>query len=210
MKGNTSSRYAAKIWHLGTVGFSDILQHLREFFAVCDTLGLRAEAEGGRFSIYHEWIRHLSEKVGRLRAGEPKGPIYAELATDLLRYLVALAESQEVGAMVPFLRTGSHPVLASRLKTVLAGPELPSEEDQASNQARNIQFELWLATTLWQGGASVVLAEPDLHCRIGDVTVLIACKRIISVGKLTQRINEATAQLKRGLASLPRGASGGF
>jgi hypothetical protein len=64
---------------------------------------------------------------------------------------VALAESQEIGAMLPFLRMCPPQALVSRLKTVLAGPELPSEEDQASNQARNIQFELWFANTLWRG-----------------------------------------------------------
>jgi hypothetical protein len=84
---------------------------------------------------------------------------------------------------------------------LLSGAEMPSDEDQASNQARNIQFELWLATTLSRAGASVVLAEPDLRCTIGDITILVACKRLFSVRKLTKRINEATQQLHQELGA---------
>ncbi len=136
-------------------------------------------------------------------------PIYRKLGSDLPRYLVALAESQEVGGLLPFLRTCSREVLVPRMKALLAGPELPSEENQASNQARNIQFELWLAATLWRVGVPVTLAEPDLQCKFGEATVLFACKRLLSARKLTKRINEAMHQLRGGLASLPEGASWG-
>jgi hypothetical protein len=93
---------------------------------------------------------------------------------------------------------------------LLAGPELPSEEDQASNQARNIQFELWLAGTLWRVGVQIELAEPDIRCKIGETTVLFACKRLFSIKKLTRRINEATEQLQRNLERLQEKPSWGF
>src|SRR5207249_1145865 len=102
--------------------------------------------------------------IGRLRAGEPAAPIYKRLAADLPKHLVALFESLEVGGMMPFMNACPAEVLKPRLKLLLSGPEMPSDEDQASNQARNIQFELWLANTLSRAGASVVLAEPDLRC----------------------------------------------
>lgn len=192
-----------------TAAFSDILLHLGEFFELCQDLSLYAEAETGRFGVYRSRIDQLNGEINRLRAGEPEMPVYRKLAADLPRYLVALAESQEIGGLLPFLRACPPQDLAPKIRALLAGPELPSDEDQASNQARNIQFELWLAATLWRVGLQVKLAEPDLWCKNGEATVLFACKRILSPKKLTKRVNEATDQLRRGLAPLPEGKSWG-
>lgn len=193
-----------------TAAFSDILLHLGEFFELCQDLGLHAEAEAGRFGAYRARIGQLNREIDRLRAGEAKMPIYKKLAADLPHYLVALAESQEIVELLPFLRARPPQELMPRMRLLLAGPELPSEEDQASNQARNIQFELWLAGTLWRVGVQIELAEPDLRCKIGETTVLFACKRLISVKRLTRRINEATEQLRRSLEPLPEKTSWGF
>jgi hypothetical protein len=72
----------------------------------------------------------------------------------------------------------------------------------SSNQARNIQFELLLAATLWRARLKVELAEPDLRCMIGELTILFACKRLFSLTKLNKRINAATDQLRRNLKLL--------
>lgn len=193
-----------------TAAFSDILLHLGEFFELCQDLGLQAEAEVGRFGIYRSRIGQLNGEIDQLRAGEAEMPVYRKLAADLSRYLVALAESQEIVELLPFLRVCPSRELVPRMRLLLAGPELPSEEDHASNQARNIQFELWLAGTLWRVGVEVELAEPDIRCKIGETTVLFACKRLFSVKRLTRRINEATEQLQRNLEPLPEKTSWGF
>jgi len=193
-----------------TAAFSDILLYLGEFFELCQDLGLHAEAEGGRFGVYRSRIGQLNGEINRLRAGEAEMPVYRKLAADLPRYLVALAESQEIVELLPFLRTRPPQELMPRMRSLLAGPELPSEEDLASNQARNIQFELWLAGTLWRVGVQVELAEPDIRCKIGETTALFACKRLLSVKRLTRRINEATEQLQRNLEPLPEKTSWGF
>jgi len=200
----------ARIEGVGIAGFSDILLHLGEFFEICRSLGLQAEAEAGRFGVYRVRIDHLNAEISRLRSGEARIAIYRKLAADLSRYLVALAESQEIGGLLPFLRTCPPEVLVPRLRAILAGPELPSEEDHASNQARNIQFEIWLAATLWRVGVLVTLGEPDLQCKIGGATILFACKRLLTVRNLTKRMNEDTDQLRRSLARLSGDASWGF
>lgn len=189
--------------------FKDHLFCLEEFFAVCDDLGFRAEAETGRFGVYRSRIAQLNSLMDDLRAGEDKMTIQAMLATDLRRYLVALAESQEIAGILPFLRSGPGGQLAPRVRALLRGPELPSDEDKASNQARNVQFELWLAAKLWRTGVPVELEEPDLRCKIGGVTILFACKRLFSVRKLNKRINEATQQLRESLARCPETTSWG-
>jgi hypothetical protein len=190
--------------------FSDILISLEEFFDVCQELGLRTEAEAGRFGAYRSRIAQLNDEIRRPRAGDHEMDIYKKLAKTLPHYLVALSDSREIGSFVPFLRACPPSDLAPKVRALLTGPELMSEENQASNQARNIQFELWLATTLWRVGVEVELAEPDLRCKIGDATVLFACKRLLSVKKLNRRINEATEQLRRNLKALPEDGAWGF
>src|SRR6266545_1452692 len=190
--------------------YGDILSSLDEFFEFCRRFGLLAEAEGGRFGVYRSRIIHLSAEIDRLRTGEDKLPIYTKLKADLPRYLVALGESGEIREMLPFLGVCQQEELVHKLSAILSGPELPSEEDLASNQARNTQFELWLGAALWRGGAQVELAEPDLRCKIGEITVLLACKRLLSPRNLTKRINEATIQIQRNLKLLTEKPSSGF
>lgn len=183
--------------------YADILRQHEKFVAICEAAGVKAEAEGGRFGGYVERIRDLNSQLQRVRQAESEGLLFAQLAPDLPRYLVALTETREVGTMVPFLLTCPAEVLTPRLKAMLAGPEFPSEEDQASNQARNIQFELSLATLLSATGISVTLGEPDLRCTVGGLSIFVACKRLFSVQNLNKRINEATVQLRRELTQLP-------
>ncbi len=192
-----------------TAAYSEILRDLEAFLSLCQALELGEEVRASRFNLYRGRIRDLSAEIGRLRAGVSKVPIYKKLQADLPRYLVAVFESQEVAGMLPFLTKSPPDVLRPRLRRMLSGPEMPSEEDPGLNQARNIQFELWMAATLSRAGGAVVLAEPDLQCNIGDVTILIACKRLFSVSKLTRRINEATAQLRRSLSGRPEGTFAG-
>jgi hypothetical protein len=121
---------------VGTAGYSEILRQLGTFFELCDSACLRPEAEGGRFGIYENRIRRLVGHIEAIDRGEPEAPLFAEMARDLPVYLVALAECQEVGEMTPFLKTCPQDLLASRLKAVVRGPVLPSDENQSSNQAR--------------------------------------------------------------------------
>lgn len=173
------------------------------FFELCDSVYLRPEAEGGRFGIYENRIRRLVNHIEAIGCGEPEGPLFAQIAPDLPVYLTALTESLEVGEITPFLSSCPRDLLVPRLKAVLRGPVLPSDENQSSNQARNIQFELYLAALLSRSGVSVSFGEPDLHCEIGNLTCFVACKRILSTSKLNKRINEATEQLGRAVAPLP-------
>lgn len=185
---------------MGSARFDDILRGLSEFFEICRDLGLERQALDGRFGIYRATILHVQSEFGQLRPGADPTPVYRRLSIILPNALTALTESQEICGIVPFLRTCPQAVVAPRLSAVLKGPELRDREDEGSNQARNIQFELWLATLLWGAGVEVSLEEPDLALRLGDDVILVACKRLFSVHRLTRRINEATDQLRRHLA----------
>lgn len=122
-----------------TAGFSDIVNRLDEFVSLCGRLGSVRKSEpvvsrptGLRssyclrkpcaFGAVHQAIRSI-----------PK------LAADLPWYLVALPKSPEIGTILPFVQSTDPAEIAPALKFVLSGPEMPSEESQVSNQARNIR-----------------------------------------------------------------------
>ena len=185
------------------VGFEPVVRRLAEFFDFCKEFGLDAEAERGRFGAYRKTLLSLKADVERT------GNTVVRIDRDKLPNLfVALAESREVGVMLPFLRSCEPTVVSPRLHAILKGPELRGAEDDASNQARNIQFELWLANELWRVGVDVALAEPDLKLRRTGRLIFVACKRLLSVNKLTRRINEATGQLRRNLSKTTEPAWG--
>jgi len=183
-------------------GYAEILKQLEAFFELCSMVGLRGHKQG-RFGSYQEHIRHLIEQVDAIRGGAAQGPLFAKLAPELPTFTESLAESLEVGRMIPFLSTFPSQVLKPLLTRVVRGPVLPSEEDSASNQARNIQFELALGAKLARTGAAVCFGEPDLRCQIDGRPFMIACKRILSPARLNDRIEEATKQVRRELRGLP-------
>src|SRR5688572_26317387 len=148
---------------MATFSYSAIVNGLIEFFQFARSLGLGEQAASGRFGIYRRRIEELETKIANLRNGAKKASIYKELAADLPRYLVALAEGVEAARMGTFLRGCSPDMLRPRLKLMLGGPEMPSDENPTSNQARNIQFELSLGATLTRAGLTVDLEEPDLR-----------------------------------------------
>jgi hypothetical protein len=186
-----------------TAGYAEILRRLHLFFALCETLDLRNQAEQGRFGIYEGRIRHLISNIEAIRSGQPEGSLFARIAPELPFFVEALCEALEVGEMTEFLSQFPRKVLKPRLRLVIRGPVLPSDETNISNQARNIQFELSLGALLGRKGVSIDFAEPDLRCKVDGLSFFIACKRILSPSKLNTRINDATDQLRRGLEPHP-------
>lgn len=164
------------------------------FFALCQELGLEEAVPSSRFSTYRELLLELIQVVDQTKADAVAGHIRTKVLRRMPQYVVSLTESREVGESLPFLRTCRPEAIIDRIRRVLAEPIMPEDENPASNQSRNILFELVLAATLWRASVPVALAEPDLRCTFSDRTVLIACKRMFSMEKLVRRINEATRQ----------------
>jgi hypothetical protein len=188
-----------------TAGYAEILRKLQLFFNLCDTLDLRNEAEQGRFGIYEARIRHLISGIEAIQAGESEQLLFAKINPDLPFFVEALSEAFEVGRMVDFLLPFPRAVLRPMFQHVLGGPVLPSAETHNTNQARNIQFELSLGALLSRTGILVEFAEPDLRCRVADLSFFVACKRIWSPGRLNERIAGAIRQLQRELKPHPDG-----
>lgn len=85
--------------------------------------------------------------------------------------------------------------LKRKIERMLVGPDL--EKDERDEDARSIQFELYVAAVLALGGAIINLGEPDLLLSLGDECVGVAVKRLRKHKKLMPRIKGAQDQIKK-------------
>jgi hypothetical protein len=182
--------------------YTSIRSGLDEVLALCRRLDLGAQVEESRFVAYRQILDGLIEDLG-----SPEG--VATVEHDPMHVGVALVESVELADLLAYLVTVSPRVLTPKLREVLRGPFLPVDEDQNSNQARNVMFELTLACKLWRAGLAPALGEhPDLRCEIEARSLLIECKRALSGRGIPGLIQRAGHQLRRHLTGARAGCHG--
>lgn len=87
-------------------------------------------------------------------------------------------------------------VLAEKLTTAVGGNEDPSHHTPSSERARDMQFELWLASWLAMGDRIVESGEPDLRTTVWFNWRGIAAKRVTAPGKIRRRAQEAARQVQ--------------
>ncbi len=174
--------------------WEEILGRLDSVLDLCRSLRLEGAVAGSRFLKHRERLSSLIDRLnqwGQAAARE----LYD---SDRLSHIVALTEAGEVAAIEPFLRACSPETIKPKLRHVLGGPVLPNEEDENSNQARNILFELNLAAKLSAGGLSPELGDrPDLTCEVEGKKLLIECKRPLTEQDARTRIRKAWTALQR-------------
>ena len=172
-----------------------ILQNLDQFLQLCTLIGLRNGKE--RFTQYRGTIVHLMSAIKTHPLSE--------------QALIALMEAAEVSLLLPYLQQCNRDDIFPKLKECLGGPFMPNDENPKSNQARNIQFELFLASTLWRAGFQPVLGlHPDLKCRVGNKWLFIECKRLFSSSPraLRDNIGKAATQLQENRRNASPGTRG--
>lgn len=187
--------------------FEVIRSNVEAALDFCRSIELRTDES--RFAEYLRRLDHLIT-VARLRRYDITvgRSVEEELREEGLHYIITLTESTEFGEILPFLRTCEPNVIRPKLRNVLRGPLLPTDEDADSNQARNILFELNLAARLHRAGFKPVVGErPDVACEVDGKWLFFECKRPFSSGKVSKLITKAARQLKSDLAARP-GARG--
>lgn len=168
--------------------FARMLADLDASLDVARGLGLERLAAQGRFADHRRRIVALGEVWG----GAEVGP-----APDLLTQ-VALVESTELASILPLVKGGDPVVLRQKLEVVLAGPVAQIDESPQTNHARNILFELNVASKLERGGVPWALGEhPDVSCKVGERDVLIECKRPFAATGLRGCLRGARRQLEK-------------
>jgi hypothetical protein len=176
--------------------------------AFCDSVGLGYPARQGRFGSHRLRIQRLLKLLPGVQTPSPSEDDLRRVGENVTAYRVAFTEGLELAEITEYLRRETPSGFESRLKIALGGPELPSDEDPGSNRARNLQFELKMATTLAGAGFPPKLAEPDLQIMIGTRSFHLACKRIFAPTKVPTRLREAGEQLRRSLRDEPATARG--
>jgi hypothetical protein len=187
--------------------FETVLARLDEAFALFRRIGLAAAVEASRFAEYRRRLQRFVDA-----RAQPEGiedAMNEDSDTDRAIAGFAQVESLELADLVPFLTTYEETVLQPKVRAILGGPVLPGDENHASNQARNIMFELSLASKLARAGLTPRLGEhPDLECEVDGKRLWIECKRPLSATKVGKRIGEAYRQLHRDMKSAPPGTRG--
>jgi aspartyl-tRNA(Asn)/glutamyl-tRNA(Gln) amidotransferase subunit B len=174
--------------------YEDILSHLRGAKDWAATHGLQDAL--GRFSIYETNIETL---IGARKSGG-LGRLVKDKGNAALMW--SLVESMELSDFQQTLRNVEPSILKERLKKALKGPILPTHEDRNTNEARNIAFELGLASFLSSAGFEVQLTkqhDSDLEAKLGDVRLVIECKRLLSERRFEEHLSDATSSLASSL-----------
>jgi hypothetical protein len=129
--------------------FDEILQKLDETLEFCNSLGLSGIVKDSRFVQYRQHIDSLVQILASRPPGESlPTDVHEHLRTNHLRYVISLTESFELVLTLPYLKTVDPKIARQKLKKVLAGPFLPTDEDQNSNEARNLYLNLTLPQNL--------------------------------------------------------------
>jgi hypothetical protein len=188
--------------------FDEILSGLRDAVAFCDSVGLGNRARNGRFGVYTRRIQQLIKLLPRARTASLSPDESRNLKLEGDAYRVALGEGVEACDIFSYLMRERPAGFEPRMRIVLGGPELPSDEDPKSSSARNIQFEFLMMKALADVGYKPRLAEPDLRVEVLGRDFHIACKRVLSPAKIPTRLDEAAHQLRRSLRDSPATARG--
>jgi hypothetical protein len=171
--------------------WAELVAGLDEALAFARTLKL--DTSGTRFSSHRDRINGLD----RTRELSGDAAALEQFLGAIELNAVALTESQELATIVPFLASVPPETAAKKLSVVLKGPELPADEDTASNEARNTMFELNLAARLYRAGLAVDLsgAAADLRFTCDGVLWFGECKRPYRIETIENNIGEGCRQL---------------
>ncbi len=109
----------------------------------------------------------------------------------------SLFESSEWIRIAKGLRGINDPALVRKLKKFIKGPRISIDETTNSNLARNIGFELLLASRFRIAGYGVDLSSNcDIIVKDNSKLIFVECKRPLSEKKINKRVREAYDQLQ--------------
>jgi len=189
--------------------YETILANLEGVVDLCNTWGLGDLVARGRVADYRRRLIRLVEAMHAIRGGRDPNEAMAVINTQHFEYYVALIESYEIGDLFDFLKNTNPEAVVSKLKKALAGPPMLTEETPTSNEARNLLFELTLASMLWSAGVKPELGEsPDLACVVTNKRLLIECKRPFGEAGVRKAVRDAKTTLNRQLRKEAPGTRG--
>lgn len=185
--------------------WADLVRGLDEALAFAATLDLTDIAARSRFRAFRHRLASLADVLER----EGNAAAFERFMRDLELNIVALTESQELVTILPYLRSLPGESVKKKLKLALRGPEEPSDEDQASSEARNTIFELNLAARLHRAGLPVEIGgDADLEFTCDGLRWFGECKRPYRIESIEMNLAAACSQLDKRISSSGLAARG--
>jgi hypothetical protein len=185
--------------------WADLIRGLDASFAFVRRLDLGEAIPDSRFAVFRARLAELDEVLQK----DGTTAAFMHFTDGIEKNAVALTESQEFVTILPFLQSVPADCARRKLQVALRGPELPVDESETSNQARNTIFELNLAARLHRAGLDVEIGgDADLEFTCEGIRWFGECKRPYKVETIEHNLGEACRQLGSRLSASRLAARG--
>jgi hypothetical protein len=175
-----------------TLTFAQVADDAETVLDECRQAGLRVDAT--RMALGTRRLREIATHVATHTPADP-WPTFRGLPD-----VAVITEASEFATLRPSLPRwlkDDRAVMLEKLKRVLGGPAVPTDETARSSDARNVLFELTLGAQIEASGQLVKHGEhPDVTVPLRRRDVLVQCKRVLSEKQLEKNMKDAVVQLK--------------
>ena len=165
--------------------FDDVLEFLKDLDPWLLSLGIKPKNDR-----WHEALKIAAQAQKQLqRIGRGETRQFVD------NYISGLFDAAEIHEIFNAFGTTNTPALQDKVLKAVSGPIAPLSEQPSNSKARNAMFELSLAADLKNGGAHVILGEPDIEFILALTRFLVECKRPFYDHSVRGNIKEAASQL---------------
>ena len=165
--------------------FVDVLEFLKDLDPWLRSLGI-----GPKNDRWHEALKvaaEAQEQIERIRRGQNRQVIE--------NYISGLFDATEIHEIFRAFGNMNSAALQEKVSRAISGPIAPLGEQPKNSTARNAMFELSIAADWKNGGAHVVLGEPDIELILAGTRFIVECKRPFYDRSVRSNIREAASQL---------------
>jgi hypothetical protein len=178
--------------------YSELLEKSQEFDNLLLSLGININP----YDRFHQTISMIRKVDVAIKGDQNTSPLVKKLDNGQSAFLHSHLEVQEIIRAIPFLKTQSKEIVRDKLRLMLRGPLIVSEEIAANsgNMARNIAFEINLASKFHRNSLNTKLKDnPDILVKVYKRNYFVQCKRVFHEKSLASNVEDACSQLERDL-----------
>lgn len=174
--------------------FQELVNLRKEFDLLLTNLGLKIKSSD---RIHQAFT--LIELAERDRKDDKKAKEFMKNTLRRKKFYFSLLDISELRQIIKHSNKFDKEILKEKIRKYIKGNILPSEETISNNEAKNIGFELGLASKFISDGYNAILCKnnPDVLLNIGECRYLIECKRVFSESGIEHAVENGKNQLNR-------------
>ena len=177
---------------MDTLTFAQVADDAEAVLDECRAAGLRVDAT--RMAV---GVRRLREIAVHVATHTPADPWLTFRGLPDVAVITEASEFATLRPSLPRWLKDDRAVMLEKLKRVLGGPAVPTDETARSSDPRNVLFELALGAQVEVSGQLVKHGEhPDVAVPLRRRDVLVQCKRVLSEKQLEKNMKDAAGQLQ--------------